>query len=706
MVDSSSIFLRHIDVVFFFYGLAFFSMGLAVWLESRRSSKFRIAGAMVFLAGFGMIHGLHEWMDMFDRLGKFSSLSPEQSFLFNGLRIGDLVLSFAFLVVFGIRLIYSNRVENGSERTLAWIAAGLLAAFWLASVLLTRLIYTPDADAFIRASDVLARYIIGIPGALLAAWAIVLEQRAFQARGMPDFGRALLGAAVALALYGVIGQLFVTPSFLFPANVINGELFFQLFGFPVQLFRAVMAAVMALFIIQALRAFEVESQERLEEANEARLAAQQAALATQLKATQETEQLNQELQKAINELSILYELSRSLAATIDHDTLLHQTIVQIFDTLPRIDGGMIMLREKAGRPLQIITRSGYPENDSLGQNLLACSLDNTRRLGEYVAKTGHVAWCDGANINDLGEVSHIIGSENGQNSFSVAASGHTIGVPLVVHNRVTGSLILSVNAHTHAFTRQDLALFIAIAGQLSIAIENATLYQQVQEREALRGELFHQVTAAQEQERQRIARELHDSTGQSLTALGLGLAAIGDNIEQNPALAARQVGELRTLNAQTLQEIQNLVKDLRPSLLDNLGLVSALRSQIKEFEKRTHVSTQFSVTGTQQRIDNDIEMSVFRISQEALTNIAKHAAATQVKVKLIFREAHLCLRIRDNGCGFDTDKALDSSSKSREAWGLLGMQERVALSEGSFFIKSKVQVGTIIQVCIPWQPIS
>ncbi len=703
MVDSSSIFVRHIDVVFFFYGLAFFSMGLAVWLESRRSSKFRIAGAMVFLAGFGIIHGLHEWMDMFDRLGKFSSLSPEQSFFFNGLRIGDLVLSFALLVVFGIRLIYSNRVSDGRERTFAWIAAGLLASFWLASVLLTRVIYTPDANEFIRASDVLARYIIGIPGALLAAWAIVLEQRAFKAEGMPDFGRALLGAAVALILYGLIGQLFVSPSFLFPANIINSELFFQFFGFPVQLFRAVMAAVMALFIIQALRAFEFESQARLEEANEARLAAQQAALVTQLKANQESEQLNQELQKAVNELSVLYELSRSLAATIDHDTLLHQTIGQIFEALPRIDGGMIMLREKAGRPLQIITRSGYPESDGLGQTLLACSLDNTRRLGEYVTQSGHLAWCDGENIIDLGDASHIISSQNGQVSFSVAASGHTIGVPLVVHNQVTGSVILSVNAHTDPFTRQDLALFIAVAGQLSIAIENATLYQQVQEREALRGELFHQVTAAQEKERQRIARELHDSTGQTLTALGLGLAAVGDNINQNPQLAVQQLGELRTLNAHALQEVQDLVHDLRPSLLDNLGLVSALRSQIQEFEKRTHISTQFSVSGERQRLDGDIEMTIFRISQEALTNIAKHAAATQVKVKLFFREAHLCLRIRDNGCGFDTDKALDSSSKSREAWGLLGMQERVALSEGRFFIKSKAQVGTIIHVCIPLQ---
>lgn len=106
MVEIASFFLRHIDVVFFFYGLAFFTMGLAVWLESRRASEIRLAGAMVYLAGFGLIHGLHEWFDMFIRLGKFDDLSPGQLLLFNGIRLGELVLSFALLVVFGILLIF------------------------------------------------------------------------------------------------------------------------------------------------------------------------------------------------------------------------------------------------------------------------------------------------------------------------------------------------------------------------------------------------------------------------------------------------------------------------------------------------------------------------------------------------------------------------------------------------------------------------
>ncbi len=279
--------------------------------------------------------------------------------------------------------------------------------------------------------------------------------------------------------------------------------------------------------------------------------------------------------------------------------------------------------------------------------------------------------------------------------------GHTIGVPLFAKQQVVGSVVFSVKQNIEPFTHRDLSLIIAIAGQLSIAIENASLYQEVQEREAMRGEMLQQVVAAQEKERQRIARELHDSTGQSLTALGLGLAAASDNLYKNTDIAAHQLQELRALNSQTLQDVHNLVTDLRPSLLDNLGLMSALRSQVQAFQKRTGVHAAFTHTGIKRREDPSMELALYRIAQEALTNIAKHAQATEAKVRLISRPDRLCLRIRDNGRGFNTEKVLDSSQKDRESWGLLGMQERVSLIGGHFFIRSRQNVGTIIQVCIP-----
>lgn len=695
--------MQHIDVVYFFYGLAFFSMGLAVLLESRRASEFRLAGAMMYLAGFGIIHGIHEWMDMFAYLSKFDTMSPEATFLFNGLRIGDLVFSFALLIVFGITLITGSRATAGREKSYAWLTAGLLVAFWFISVLLTRMIYDPSMAQFMVAADVLARYIVGIPGSLLAAWAIVLEQRSFKERGMPDFGKALLGAAIGLVLYGAIGQLFVTPSFLFPANIINGVLFFDLFGFPVQLFRAVTAVIIAISIIQALRAFEVETRQQLISANNARLLAQRDALFIQEQAQRETEAINQDLEQAVQELSILYELSRNLAATIDRDTLLQQTIARIFDTLPRIGGGMVLLREKVERPLAVVALSGYPGR---GQDncdaIFECPYDRAYLLGQHVAETGNLAWCDGENIVDLGEANTVL-TRHLDTPLEIDIGGHTIGVPLLAQQHVMGSVVFSVKPNTAPFTQRDLSLIVAITGQLSIAIENASLYQEVQAREAMRGELLQQIVAAQEKERQRVARELHDSTGQSLTALGLGLAAASENLHKNPEMATHQLQELRALNSQALQDVHNLVADLRPSLLDNLGLISALRSQVQAFQKRTGVHASFAHTGEKRREDPTIELALYRIAQEALTNVAKHAGATEVRIRLISRPNRLCLRIRDNGRGFDTEAVLDSRQKHRESWGLLGMQERVSLIGGHFFIRSRENVGTVIQICIPLQ---
>ncbi len=690
MDELATFFLNHIDVVFFFYGLAFFTMGLAVWLESRRASAIRLAGAMVYLAGFGLIHGLHEWFDMFIRLGKFDDLTPTQLLVFNGVRLGELVLSFALLVVFGVLLIFSERWHGGRERPLAWLTAGGLVILWLVSVGLTRLIYAPPNADLVLAADGLARYIVGIPGAILATWAIVLEQRAFQARGMPDFGRSLLWAGVALALYGLIGQLFVTPSFLFPANVVNADLFLRLTGFPVQLFRAALAAVMAVFVIRALRAFEFESRQRLKTAEDA--------------ARRETEQRHREMQTAVQELSLLYDLSRSLAATIDRATLLQTTTAHVFERLPRIGGGMILVRERAGRPLEIIARASFPAPETSYLSPLECSFTQAMLLGEHIANTGRLAWCDGVQVIDLGAASDILADASLSGdapSFALDVAGYTIGVPLFLQEQVAGSVVLSVRPDAPPFAKRDLALIITVAGQLGIALENANLYQAVQEREALRGELYRQVVTARERERQRLARELHDSAAQTLTALGLGLAAVAENLSTHPERVSAQLHELRPLSSQALQEIHDLIADLRPSLLDNLGLVTALRSQTQAFEKRTAITATFAVRGPRRRLAPEVEMTVFRIAQEALNNVARHAQANRVAVRLVFGVEVVCVRVRDNGRGFDTAVALDTRLKERQTWGLLGMQERVALVGGSFLIRSRPGAGTMVQACIP-----
>ena len=234
-------------------------------------------------------------------------------------------------------------------------------------------------------------------------------------------------------------------------------------------------------------------------------------------------------------------------------------------------------------------------------------------------------------------------------------------------------------------------------------MENATLYDQLQAREALRGELYHQIVSAQEGERQRIARELHDGAGQLLTGLGLGLMGAAETVKSDPDLASRQLVELKDLNARALQELRDLIADLRPSVLDDLGLVPALQGQAKEFSERTGVEASLMVGGRRQRLEPETEIVLFRIAQEALTNVGKHAAASKVLMRLEFEKERVQLVITDNGQGFDPREALEAGGAQRRAWGLLGMQERVSLVGGVCEIASRRGDGSTVRVVIPVQ---
>jgi signal transduction histidine kinase len=280
------------------------------------------------------------------------------------------------------------------------------------------------------------------------------------------------------------------------------------------------------------------------------------------------------------------------------------------------------------------------------------------------------------------------------------ARSRVIGVPLHLHDVTWGGLILGLGPDAPPFNAHDLALLGTVAGQLSMAVENATLYEEAQEREALRSQLYQRIISAQEGERQRIARELHDGTGQVLTGLGLGLKAAAESVTRNPELATQQLLTLKDLNASALQELRDLIADLLPSILDDLGLVPALQAQVKAFRERTGIDAMFDSRGPRRRLSAEEEIVIFRITQEALTNVAKHAGAQYVMVRLTFHEDATHLVVTDNGHGFDPAEALQAAG-ARRAWGLLGMQERVALIDGACEIASKPGKGTTVRVVVP-----
>lgn len=482
-------FTRNIIIVYFFYGLSFFVMGLAVLLEFGHSSKLDFARALRPLIGFGLIHGSHEWFEMFMLIREQASEPLTASWVLP-VRLSALAASFLCLIAFGARLI------SGPGKPKLYIGMlSTITAIWIIGLLG---VLFNESTSQIRgvAADVYTRYALAIPGGFLTFFGLIIQRRKFNQIGMSSIGRDVMIAAIAFLFYGGIGQLFASPSIIFPSAYLNSQVFIQWFKFPVQVFRAIMAITAAVFITRSMRAFEVESNQRIEELREAQLAEQQ-------------------------------------------------------------------------------------------------------RL------------------------------------------------------------------------------------------------------ESLKAELLHKTVIAQESERQRIARELHDETGQTLTALGMGLRGISETILTNRDRAVQQANELEKLAVEGVDELQRMVTGLHPPQLDDLGLLAALRWYANDINNRTGLQINITSHGSKPKLSSDIRAVVFRIAQEAINNVVRHANASQLDLQLDYTEDSIYLRVEDNGQGFDTDVMLKKKSGKPTAWGLLGMSERASLVGGTCNIFSHPGKGTLIEVTVP-----
>ncbi|HEY8561039.1 MAG TPA: ATP-binding protein [Pyrinomonadaceae bacterium] len=216
------------------------------------------------------------------------------------------------------------------------------------------------------------------------------------------------------------------------------------------------------------------------------------------------------------------------------------------------------------------------------------------------------------------------------------------------------------------------------------------------ESEQTRGKLLHQIISAQEEERKRISRNIHDHLGQQLTALRLMLSSLKDH----PA-SSNQFDKAYTIAEKIDSEIDFLVWELRPTVLDDLGLVKALENYLNEWSRHVKIPVEFHTLGlTERRLSPEIEINLYRIAQEALNNVSKHAKAKHVGVLLEKQDRNVALIIEDNGVGFDL-KERERSNGNEKGLGLLGIKERALLVNGTAEIESSPENGTTIFVRIP-----
>jgi len=201
----------------------------------------------------------------------------------------------------------------------------------------------------------------------------------------------------------------------------------------------------------------------------------------------------------------------------------------------------------------------------------------------------------------------------------------------------------------------------------------------------------------QEEERKRVARELHDELAQKLTVLKLQIASITSVVSAREPCLTQQIQDMNLLLTETITAVGQIAANLRPVLLDQLGLVTALHELVEEFSERTRVECEFSVHPADLSVDDGLATPLYRMVQESLTNVARHAQATEVIVSLYRDPAgKITLDINDNGKGF---ASVDQSM--RRSFGLIGMRERAAMLGGEMKIHSQPGVGTSIEIVIP-----
>lgn len=391
--------------------------------------------------------------------------------------------------------------------------------------------------------------------------------------------------------------------------------------------------------------------------------------------------------KRYQELLAVSRVSAALSGLWDLDAILRVALDNVLKIMNGTIGGILLLDETT----QTLSYRVH-------QGLSAAYVEQVRfSLGEGI--TGKVAQ-SGRSIlvedvsSDRRLAYRDLMSAEGLKAF--------ISVPLRAKDKVLG--VLNVASHMpRRFTKNDMHLLSSIGDQLGVAIEQARLYERLRKARERYQKLARQTLVAQEEERKRIARELHDETSQALSGLTLQLQALIDKAEMSGNPDAEFISKLKkvqALAAQVHSEINRLIADLRPALLDTLGLVPAIRQYAETTLRPLGINVSIETKGMDKRLLPEVEAGLFRWTQGAIGNIAQHSKAKNATIVLEYGDSELSLCVSDDGQGFDVSKVTDIDESGRGR-GVFSMKERIRLLGGSCQIESQPGQGTTVRGKVP-----
>ncbi len=399
----------------------------------------------------------------------------------------------------------------------------------------------------------------------------------------------------------------------------------------------------------------------------------------------ETKQMELKIAKAHADLSALNAIANVVTQSLDLDTVLNSALDKTLEIMQRSMGGILLL-DKEGQMLCYRVYRGL--SDRYAKELC---LKVGEGIAGRVAQTGESILVEDVATDPRAAQLDLLATEGVQTFVSV---------PLRSKEQVLG--VLNIASHEASkLSPEDIRLLDGVATQIAIAIENAKLHQEVQRKDEIRGELLQDVFSIQEEERRRIARELHDETSQVIASLAANLEVVADTLPDGTDESKLILRKAQALSINILDEIHKLIYELRPTVLDDLGLVSAIRWLLDNNLKAIGITVNFKTAGRERRLTGQLEATLFRVIQEAVYNIAHHAQAKNTSVSLHFKKSTIKVRVRDNGIGFDVEEALSSKDRPR-GLGLIGMKERVELMNGTLNIRSNHSSGgTEINIEIP-----
>jgi signal transduction histidine kinase len=408
---------------------------------------------------------------------------------------------------------------------------------------------------------------------------------------------------------------------------------------------------------------------------------------------------NKELETRVHrrtrELSALVKSSHALAATLDLDVLFEILIDETREVVPSTEGivfflfdnerGLLIVRSTFGFDAMECQQLGFRIGEGIAGRVFEAQSPVRLGLEEEIRA---------AQLNMSTENSACFRRALGERSVKSA-----LGAPLISKGAGLGALVLYNLSRENAFTENDVTVLQAFANQATAAIENARLYASLQEKEAARAALLEQAIQAQEEERARVAREIHDELGQLLTRLSIDLKMCETQIvAAEPNQAAQTLAATQTLVWQTMEQAHHLIVELRPTLLDELGLEAALREELATRLEPMGVTATLEADGEPERLPPSVETAVFRIAQEAISNIARHAHAKHAKLSLHAADM-LHVSVEDDGVGVRSD--WHNGTDGHRPLGLLGMQERAALIGGTLTIEPGTPQGTRVTLRVP-----